>query len=189
MIESLPTTPSTATGLGLETDWAALVQRYQPLLYGICRRFALTREESDDAVQHTWLKLYENRAALRQPEKVAGWLATTVRRECIALRAARWRESAVAEPPAASIDTDLSEVLARRHAHERLLEALEQLPLHERCVVQLLLDPEEPSYAEMSERLGTPIGSIGPRRGRALQKLRLLLDDLFEEDEVCVAFS
>jgi RNA polymerase sigma factor (sigma-70 family) len=165
-------------GLGPETDWIALVREHRPLMYAICRRFALTREESDDAVQHTWLKLYESRAAVRQPDRLRGWIATTLRRECIALRAARWRESPMAEPPAAAVDSDLTDLVARRQISERLFQALDLLPRHERCVVEALLDPEEPSYAEISQRLHTPIGSIGPRRGRALQHLRFLLRDL-----------
>jgi hypothetical protein len=38
----------------------------------------------------------------------------------------------------------------------------------------LMADPPVP-YAEISETLGVPIGSIGPIRGRCLEKLRLLL--------------
>src|SRR5918911_713289 len=111
MIESGQMTQG-AGGLPPDTDWAPLVHEYQPLLYAICRRFALTREESDDAVQHAWLKLYQNRGRLRHPERIAGWLATTVRRECIATRAARRRETPVAEPPASTIDEDFADRMA-----------------------------------------------------------------------------
>jgi DNA-directed RNA polymerase specialized sigma24 family protein len=38
----------------------------------------------------------------------------------------------------------------------------------------LMADPPAP-YAEISETIGVPIGSIGPMRGRCLDKLRLLL--------------
>jgi DNA-directed RNA polymerase specialized sigma24 family protein len=38
----------------------------------------------------------------------------------------------------------------------------------------LMADPPAP-YAEISEKIGIPIGSIGPMRGRCLEKLRLLL--------------
>ena len=169
-------------GLGPATDWTALVREHRPLMHAICRRFALTREETDDAVQHTWLKLYESRGAVRQPDRLRGWIATTLRRECIALRAARWRESPVGEPPAVTVDGDLADLVARRQVQERLFQALDLLPRHERYVVEALLDPEEPSYAEISQRLNTPIGSIGPRRGRALQHLRLLLSDLVADD-------
>ena len=38
----------------------------------------------------------------------------------------------------------------------------------------LMSDPPV-SYAEISDELGLPIGSIGPTRGRCLARLRVLL--------------
>jgi DNA-directed RNA polymerase specialized sigma24 family protein len=38
----------------------------------------------------------------------------------------------------------------------------------------LMADPPA-SYAEISDRLGVPVGSIGPTRGRCLARLRVLL--------------
>ena len=39
----------------------------------------------------------------------------------------------------------------------------------------LMADPPVP-YAEISDQLGLPVGSIGPTRGRCLAKLRVLLE-------------
>ena len=36
-------------------------------------------------------------------------------------------------------------------------------------------DDPKPSYDEIAERLGIPVGSIGPTRARCLEKLRRLL--------------
>ncbi len=41
----------------------------------------------------------------------------------------------------------------------------------------LYLDPEEPSYATLASRFERSIGSIGPMRGRCLQRLRSLLGE------------
>jgi DNA-directed RNA polymerase specialized sigma24 family protein len=38
----------------------------------------------------------------------------------------------------------------------------------------LMADPPV-SYAEISDQLGVPVGSIGPTRGRCLAQLRVLL--------------
>ena len=38
--------------------------------------------------------------------------------------------------------------------------------------MESLLTEPEPSYAEISEMLGIPIGSIGPIRGRCVTRLR-----------------
>lgn len=53
--------------------------------------------------------------------------------------------------------------------------AFAQLP--ERCqrLLSVLMVDEPPSYEELSAALGMPIGSIGPTRGRCLEKLRALV--------------
>jgi DNA-directed RNA polymerase specialized sigma24 family protein len=40
-----------------------------------------------------------------------------------------------------------------------------------RLLEALYLGPDDPSYAEVSERLGIPIGSLGPTRARCLAEL------------------
>ena len=51
-------------------------------------------------------------------------------------------------------------------------EAFTALPPDAQQLISLLIaDPPVP-YAEISARLGIPVGSIGPYRGRCLRKLR-----------------
>jgi DNA-directed RNA polymerase specialized sigma24 family protein len=42
-------------------------------------------------------------------------------------------------------------------------------------LVAMFFDPAEPSYTDIAERLGRPVGSIGPTRARCLDKLRKAL--------------
>ena len=44
----------------------------------------------------------------------------------------------------------------------------------QRLLEMLMADPPA-SYAEISDQLGLPVGSIGPTRGRCLARLRVLL--------------
>jgi DNA-directed RNA polymerase specialized sigma24 family protein len=57
-------------------------------------------------------------------------------------------------------------------------EALKELD--ERCrnlLVALFLDETRPTYADLSERTGIPVGAIGPTRARCLKKMVPLLDE------------
>ncbi len=45
-----------------------------------------------------------------------------------------------------------------------------------RTLLRLLLGHEPPAYAEVSRLTGMPLGSIGPTRGRYLDKLRRNLE-------------
>jgi RNA polymerase sigma factor (sigma-70 family) len=162
---------------GDKDAWDAIVDRYAPLIWSICRRYRLDRADADDVGQSVWLRLVDQLGQLREPEALPGWLATTTRRECgRLLTGARRREALGAAvdpadipdqgPPAAE-----EEVLAAER-HAALREAFAQLPPHCQDLVGLLItDPPVP-YAEISAKLGVPVGSIGPNRARCLDRLR-----------------
>ena len=162
---------------GDKQAWDALVERYAPLVWSICRRHRLGRADADDVAQSVWLRLVGQLDRIREPAALPGWLATTTRRECI-------RISCAARGPHASIypldvenlpDTRAGaaeqELLAAER-HAALREAFSQLPSHGQQLLALLIaDPPMP-YADISTRLGIPVGSIGPTRSRYLDKMR-----------------
>ena len=132
---------------------------------------------SDDVGQTVWLHLVNQLDRLRDPAALAGWLATTTRRECYRLlRASRRIQTAhyavdaenIADEQTATPEHEL--LMAERHA--ALREAFADLPLNcQRLIAILIEDPPVP-YAEISATLGIPVGSIGPTRARCLSKLR-----------------
>jgi RNA polymerase sigma factor (sigma-70 family) len=75
------------------------------------------------------------------------------------------------------------EVVERFRRHSTVREALAQLDQRCRKLLELLyFDADSPSYGDISDVLGMPIGSIGPIRARCLKKLSKLLADLAGED-------
>jgi RNA polymerase sigma factor (sigma-70 family) len=71
---------------------------------------------------------------------------------------------------AAHVDPEETERAAERRTAVRA--ALTALPPKQRTLLRLLHSEREPSYDAISAELGMPIGSIGPTRGRALERLR-----------------
>ena len=67
---------------GERQAWDALVERYAPLIWSICRRHRLEAADAEDAAQNVWLKLVDQLDNIRDPAALPGWLATTTRREC-----------------------------------------------------------------------------------------------------------
>ena len=49
-----------AAAAGDSHAWEQLVDRYQSLLWSICRSYRLSAEDSADVVQLTWLRLLDN---------------------------------------------------------------------------------------------------------------------------------
>jgi RNA polymerase sigma factor (sigma-70 family) len=162
---------------GDEQAWHALVERCAPLVWSICRKHRLGDADAEDVGQVVWLRLVEQLPMIHQPSALPGWLATVTRRECLrVLRAARG-PLAVEYGLDASILPDERASAAERdllaaELHAALREALADLPPAARRLIALLVaDPPVP-YAEISARLGIPVGSIGPTRRRYLDKLR-----------------
>ncbi|MFY9931688.1 MAG: sigma-70 family RNA polymerase sigma factor [Streptosporangiaceae bacterium] len=164
-------------GRGDQQAWDALVERYAPLIWSICRRYRLSPADADDVGQSVWLRLVDRLDQVRDPAALPGWIVTTTRRECGRLL------RATAGPHAASPVADV-EVMADRRAgtveddvlaaerHAVLLEAVAGLPpAGQQLMALLIADPPLP-YAAISATLGIPVGSIGPNRRRCLDKIR-----------------
>jgi len=68
--------------------------------------------------------------------------------------------------------TIIEDELLRAERHAVLREAFTHLPPRCQQLLALLIEDPPVPYAEISARLGIPVGSIGPCRGRCLDKLR-----------------
>jgi RNA polymerase sigma factor (sigma-70 family) len=184
--ESVPGDPLVglvqAAARGDARAWEQLVDRFADLVWSICRAHRLADEDAADVAQLTWLHLLESLDQIRDPRRLAGWIATTCRRECQALQ--RRQRS--------SLDVE-SEHLERliggvSSADEPLLTAVEHAALWQaflqlgewcqRVLRELVINPEDgpPSYRLVADKLQVPVGSLGPTRGRCLRELRKLLD-------------
>jgi RNA polymerase sigma factor (sigma-70 family) len=73
----------TRARVGDRQAWDALVDRYAPLIWAICRSYRLGDADSEDVGQSVWLHLVKRSDKIRDPAALADWLATTARRECI----------------------------------------------------------------------------------------------------------
>lgn len=160
---------------GNAAAWDSLVDRFTPLVWSICQRHRLSREDAADVCQNVWLKLSERLDTIREPEALWGWMATTTRRECFALFGKHRKEvpsSMDIDVPADRDDTDPDRAMLKLERREALLAALAGIPERGRTLLLLLVREPPISYREISERLDMPIGSIGPTRARYLARLR-----------------
>ena len=162
---------------GDQQAWDALVERYAPLIWSICRRHRLDGADAADVGQSVWLYLVDHLGSIRDPAALPGWLATTARRECGRVLDAARRAPATGYlldadtlPDKQAMTAEHELLAAERHA--TLRQAFLELPQDcQQLMALLIADPPVP-YAEISARLGIPVGSIGPTRRRCLAKLR-----------------
>lgn len=166
---------------GDQAAWEQLVERYSRLLRSVTRGFRLADGDAADVIQTTWMRLLEHIGRV-DPDRVGAWLRVTARRECLRVIALRKRlvltydESTFDEVPAVQADPDERLLTGERAGEVR--KAMETLPERWQQMLDMLMADPPCSYAEIAEKLEIPIGSIGPIRGRCLDKLRAQLGPL-----------
>lgn len=167
--------------------WADLVERFAGLIWSVARSQGLSPADASDVSQTTWLRFAEHLDDLRDPAQAGAWLATTARRE--AIRVSRLGSRQVLVDPwdwLEHIDTGTAQLDDHVLAQERELivqQAVAVLPQRCRRILEAVAADPPVGYSELSQRLGIPIGSIGPTRGRCLERLRRVIEDL-EQDMV-----
>lgn len=164
--------------------WDALITRYQGFIFALALRYGLSAADADDLFQDVSIKLYRHLGELREVRRLSGWLAAVIRQEVWG----RWRRREVvllgdlSEVEQSWADWGAGpdpeqEVLALER--ENLVRiSLDSLGEECRRLLALLYGPEATGYAEAAERLGMPLGSVGPRRARCLARLRKKLEEL-----------
>ena len=162
--------------------WAALVDRFAPLVWSIARSYRLSQQDAADVSQTTWLRLAEHIHHVRQPERVGAWLATTAGRESLAVirrgqRQVPSEESTLTEVLDGDSSDETAERTLRAAESAELWRAFSALPARSQLLLRLLFSDPQPSYQEIATLTGMPIGSIGPTRARCLRELRQLLND------------
>ena len=165
---------------GERSAWERLVDQYSRLIWAMTRDFRLCDSDAADVAQATWLRLLEHIDRIQYPDRVGSWLATTARHECLRHLAARKRvvlmpddDAVLADPMAHQPEID-ERLLADERARA-VRAAVSTLPSRSQRLLELLMADPPVSYTEISDQLGLPVGSIGPTRGRCLERLRLML--------------
>jgi RNA polymerase sigma factor (sigma-70 family) len=164
-------------GDGDQEAWNEIIERYAPLVWSICLRYQLSRQDIDDVGQSVWLLLVEKIGSLREAAALPGWLATTTKRECLRVLRATHRHDHADLPPEDQLppDPDAAPIEQEVITAERdaaLRAALAELPQSCYELLSMLIDDPPLPYADISIALGVPIGSIGPTRARCLDRLR-----------------
>jgi RNA polymerase sigma factor (sigma-70 family) len=164
---------------GSRTAWDRLVDQYARLIWSITVEFKLAESDAADVAQTTWLRLLEHIDRIEYPDRVGSWLAATARNECLRSLAARKRvvlgheevelQNTVAHGP------EIDERLLADERDQVVRDAMSHLPRRWQRLLEMLMADPPVSYADISDELELPIGSIGPTRGRCLARLRVLL--------------
>jgi RNA polymerase sigma factor (sigma-70 family) len=131
------------------------------------KRYRLSAEQAEDVMQDAWLLFLSKRGYIHTP---ASWLSGTMSNLCLQMLDRLWRSREVDSEELLDLVPDST---AFGHADTRLAinEAMGKLDERSSELCRLIAI-EGLSYAEVSELMAMPIGSIGPFYMRAKAKLK-----------------
>jgi RNA polymerase sigma factor (sigma-70 family) len=157
---------------GEEQAWAELITRYQRLIYSVARGLCPQPEDCADVFQRVCLELYQSLKNLRNDQTLPAWLITVTKRCSYAVL--RTKRTTV---PIEDFEVGSDQKILQIEKEFLVERAVGELPDRCRMLIDLLyFDVDEPSYEDISRRMGMPVASIGPTRARCLEKLKKILD-------------
>ena len=162
-----------------EAAFTALVRKYQQKLYWHIRRMVVEHEDSNDIVQHGFIKVWRNLEDFRGEANLYTWLYRIATNETLT-----WLEK---EKKRRSLPLDTGEnMLAEKLVAQtgfdakklewKLQQAIQSLPEKQRIVFNLRYYDEMP-YTEMAEILNTSEGALKASYHHAVKKVETFIKE------------
>lgn len=156
----------------------ALVRREVPGVYRTALAILGSAADAEDATQDAFVSAWRNLRSLREPARFDAWFGRIVVNACrMALRHRRTvREITVDEPldlgRSDRVEIDPAELAATADLFDR---AFDRLTIEDRALLVFAYRDAVP-LAEISERIGAPVGTVKSRLSRARRSLHAALD-------------
>ncbi len=159
-----------------EIAFTALVQRYAPMVWRLCRRLLENWHDAEDAFQATFLLLSRKAGSIRRTEAVSSWLYGTAHRVALQAREAAKRRRAHENRASLRPATDPLTEISMKEAISILDDEIMRLPETQRAPV-LLCCLEGASREEAARQLGIAPSLVKSRleEGRERLSRRLAL--------------
>lgn len=150
-----------------------ILKHYSPMIYGVFLRwFRLDLEDAEDLFQEVLLQLVVKAEQIRN---LRPWLLGTAINQARKRIRRLVRDRKLADRVRQDLEPHTTAV--DRGDEDLVRQALAQCSQADRELLRLTFF-EELSYKELSLRLERPIGSIGPMRARALDRMRGIIEEL-----------
>ena len=165
---------------GDDNAFATLVRKYQKPVHALVWRKVRDFHIAEEITQDAFLKAYKELATLKKPHRFARWLSVIATRGCIAwLRKKRLSTQSLENTSHAQLEKATysgyviqeNEQMTSETQREVVQKLLAKLRENERTVITLHYYGEM-THEEISEFLGTSVGTIKSRLRRAQQRLK-----------------
>lgn len=153
-----------------------LVETYQERLYWHIRKMVLNHDDADDVLQNTFIKVWKALENFRGDSKIYTWIYRIATNESLS-HIQKSKRTFSGDPnfeTALSIQIEGDPFFDGDEAVLKLWKAIELLPTKQKTVFKLKYF-EEMKYEDMSELLGTSVGSLKASYHHAVVKVKEVL--------------
>jgi RNA polymerase sigma factor (sigma-70 family) len=161
---------------GDSSAWKQLIERYQTFIFGIAVRSGLNPTDADDIFQNVCLKLCLHLQELRDHSCLKAWLGAVTRQECFRLFRRQTVESLDTLNDVPYDRETPEETVLRSERIAQVRSSIASLSAECRELLERLYCPTPLPYVTIAEELEIPLGSVGPRRARCLERLKKNLE-------------
>jgi RNA polymerase sigma factor (sigma-70 family) len=165
---------------GSEDALGQITVELSPMLWHVARAAGLAADDAEDVVQTVWERLLSHLAGIRVPQALIAWLVVTTKHEAWRIRSTGRRQQPADQEWLTAIPdqaTGTEERMVIDEQQRALWRAVGRLSAQCQELLRIVAFVPRPDYQSVSAALGMPVGSIGPTRGRCLEKIRVLLTE------------
>lgn len=157
---------------GSHGDFRELMRRHQAAVYRLSYRILKRHEEAEDAVQETFLRVYQSLPSYSEQGRFWPWARRIAVNICLKKLSPEIPSEETEEliDESSSWDDPVQNEAIRRAEMEQMRKAVSGLPSTYRTVIVLRYE-EELSYKEIADMLGEPVATVQVRLHRAKKML------------------
>lgn len=161
-----------------EAAFSKIVKKYSQQLYWHIRRMVLTHEDSDDILQNSFIKAWNNIDKFRGDSQLSTWLYRIAINETLTFLSQKQQNTISLNTPEGSIAEQLESdtYFNGNHADALFHSAISMLPEKQRLVFNMKYF-ENMKYEDISEILGTSVGALKASYHIAVKKIESYLKE------------
>ena len=150
-----------------------LLKEYQKPLYNHVRNILLNHDDTDDVLQNTFVKVFQNLNKFKGESKLFSWMYRIATNEALTFLNHKAKKSGISSETLQSKAIDNLKADIHFDGNEiqiKLQKAILQLPEKQQLVFKMKYF-EELKYEEISEILGTSVGALKASYHHAVKKI------------------
>lgn len=156
-----------------------LFEKYREKIYFHIRRIVILHHDADDALQNTFIKVWQNLDKFRKESSLYTWLYRIATNEALAVIKKRKRETGLRLEDLSeffSVSEEGDKWFDGDEAEKKLRNAILRLPEKQKLVFNLKYYEDMP-YEDMSKVLKTSVGALKASYHHAVKKIEEYLSN------------